>query len=72
MTLTEFAARVPGSEPYRSGFRAPGICHGGKKLKLNMNSAPDGTILVKCWSRGCSAASIVEAIGLSLRALCNI
>lgn len=66
MTLEEFAARVPGARRHRAGFLAPGICHGGRKLKLAIDLGKSGNIVVRCWSRGCSAEDIVHAIGLQL------
>lgn len=42
--------------------------HDDKSPSLAVSETSDGTVLVKCWA-GCSAQSVVEAIGLELRHL---
>ena len=42
--------------------------HDDKHPSLAITETSDGTVLVRCWS-GCSADSIVRAIGLKLRDL---
>ena len=39
--------------------------HNDKNPSLSVTETPDGTLLVKCWS-GCSAAAIVDSVGLTL------
>lgn len=39
--------------------------HNDKDPSLGVTETPDGTILLKCWT-GCSAAAIVDSIGLNL------
>ncbi|MDF5890707.1 CHC2 zinc finger domain-containing protein [Pseudomonas syringae pv. syringae] len=42
--------------------------HDDKSPSLAISQTLEGTVLLKCWA-GCSAGSIVEAIGLELRHL---
>lgn len=40
--------------------------HNGDAQSLSVREMPDGLLLLKCWSRDCGAAAIVEAVGLRL------
>lgn len=50
------------------GWKACCPAHDDKSPSLAVSETSDGTVLVKCWA-GCSAQSVVEAIGLELRHL---
>lgn len=50
------------------GWKACCPAHDDKAPSLAVSETSDGTVLLKCWA-GCSAQSIVEAIGLELRHL---
>lgn len=52
----------------RSKWMACCPAHDDKDPSLSITEAGDGTVLLKCWA-GCTAAEIVEAIGLGLRDL---
>lgn len=45
-----------------------GCCtgHDGKHQNMTIRELDDGTLLLKCWSQGCSAAEIVAGMGLRL------
>jgi len=40
--------------------------HGSRGRKLSITETEDGRILLKCWSRGCPPAQIVDAVGLTM------
>lgn len=50
-------------------WRAPCPGHGGKDFNLAIRELPDGTVLLKDWSHGCTADDITAALGLELRDL---
>lgn len=50
------------------GWKACCPAHNDKSPSLAISETSDGTVLVKCWA-GCSAQSVVEAIGMELRHL---
>lgn len=52
----------------RSKWMACCPAHDDKDPSLSITEAGDGKVLLKCWA-GCTAAEIVEAIGLGLRDL---
>jgi len=43
--------------------------HDDRSPSLSVKATDDGTVLLKCWSGGCGAADIVQAVGLSLKDL---
>jgi hypothetical protein len=40
--------------------------HQDKRPSLSVKETPDGVVLIKCWSSGCSAAQVVGAVGLNM------
>lgn len=40
--------------------------HGSRGRKLAVAEGDDGRLLIKCWSRGCHPAQIVDAVGLTM------
>lgn len=56
--------------PYgKSRWKAACPAHGGKDRNLQVTECSDGTILLKCWSHGCTADEICGALCLKLRDL---
>lgn len=45
-------------------YRAPCPAHGGQHLNLSLRLAPDGGLIIKCWSQGCSRENILASLGL--------
>jgi hypothetical protein len=66
VNIKEFLSLLKDVRPRGSGWRALCPAHPDKRPSLDIDAAPDGTILLTCRSRGCSAGSIVSAIGLTL------
>jgi P4 family phage/plasmid primase-like protien len=60
-------SRLKGVVPGQNGHDWSALCpaHEDRKRSLSVRATENGTILLKCHS-GCSAKSIVEAIGLSM------
>jgi hypothetical protein len=50
----------------RNGWDALCPGHGDEHPSLGISEGDDGTVLLKCRSNGCTAKSIVEAIGLTM------
>jgi len=61
--LLERLHKVKQTRPDRWQARCP--AHDDRSPSLSLTETTDGRILIKCWA-GCSAQSIVEAVGLKL------
>lgn len=57
--------RLEAVKPYGRGYRARCPACGGRSHKLSITEADAGRILLHCFA-GCAAASVVEAMGLTL------
>jgi len=60
-------SRLEKVRKYGGSWRACCPAHGGKDANLKISSTPEGHILVKCFSHGCSVEDIVGAVGLTLQ-----
>ena len=58
-------SRLEAVKPYGRGYRARCPACGGRSQKLSITEADAGRILLHCFA-GCPAASVVEAMGLTL------
>src|SRR5688572_6099245 len=54
-----------------TGWKALCPAHGDNTPSLDIDPGRDGNVLLKCRSRGCSAAAVAQALGLTLRDLFN-
>ena len=61
-------SRLDGVKPNGRGWRAYCPCCGGRGSKVSVAAGDDGRALLHCFG-GCDAATVVEAVGLSLGAL---
>lgn len=55
-----------GSGTWKASCPGPNHEHGDRHPSLHIRETSDGTILMKCFSGGCSAADIVTSVGLTL------
>lgn len=68
MTIGEVVSRLAKVKKNGNGFIALCPAHDDESPSLSISEAPDGKILLKCFT-GCSADAIVEAIGLEMKDL---
>lgn len=61
--------RLDGVKPAGKGWRARCPAHGGHSESLSIAASDTGRVLVRCHAQ-CTAAAIVEAVGLRLADLC--
>ena len=59
---TAIAMRFPKSTRSGHGYRATGICHGGKSLSVSISDGRNG-VLMRCFA-GCELSRIAASIGL--------
>ena len=69
MTVEQFAQIVDACPTGRGKYRACCPAHEDTHASLDIATGSDGRILLICRSQGCSAAAIVQALGLKLRDL---
>lgn len=64
-------ANVRQSGPDRWIASCPTAAHerGDKHPSLGIRECPDGVVLLRCYSLGCTAAAVTDALGLALRDL---
>ena len=51
----------PGARPEGGWFKIPCPAHGGTDNNLHLGDAPDGGLVIKCWSAGCTFNDILRA-----------
>ena len=62
MSQAEAISRILGGVRSGNGYRVRSICHSGKKKNLKLWDSPDGKLLAKCFSHGCTFREIMETL----------
>ena len=52
----------PGARPESGYFKVPCPAHRGDDNNLHLGDAPDGGLILKCWSADCTFNNILRAI----------
>ena len=52
----------PGTRPESGYFKVPCPAHGGTDNNLHLADAPDGGLILRCWSTGCTFNEILRAL----------
>lgn len=68
MVLTDFLARLGGTEDTADGTLAHCPAHKDSQASLRVTVSDKGKVLVKCRA-GCSTPEVMKALGLSMRDL---
>ena len=68
MDIHEFLSKLSGVKKAGVNWQARCPAHDDRQASLGVSTGDDGRILIKCFA-GCTAKSVVESLGLTLKDL---